>query len=129
MAICISYNSIPSLDETVKRVQVSEDGYVMWVTLSSGKQLVSRFFDTNEWPKVRRHLAPHVIVDDENVPNFEPDAGKYYWAKNKHESVWRVWYIGLDPDDNKWVHQIDIKPLRLDDMDLSEYDIKEAKPC
>lgn len=129
MAICISYDSIPSLNETVKRVQISEDGCVMWVTLSDGKTLISQFFDTDNWRAVKESLPSHVIVDDQNKIEIELEAGQHYWVKAKQNSAaWQVWYVGLDSDDNKWVHQIGVDPILLSQMSLDVFEFKKANP-
>ena len=51
--------------------------------------------------------------------------GSHYWWRQKHERIWRVCYIGNDPDDNQWLHPIGSPPMKIADMDLSCFDWQE----
>ena len=53
------------------------------------------------------------------------ETGSHYWWRQKHERIWRVCYIGNDPDDNQWLHPIGSPPMKVADMDLSCFDWQE----
>lgn len=51
------------------------------------------------------------------------EIGKYYWIKNKKETIWRICYTGLDCDNNLWLHFIGTDPTLLSDLDLTDFNI------
>ena len=53
------------------------------------------------------------------------ETGSHYWWRQNHERIWRVCYIGNDPDDNQWLHPIGSPPMKIADMDLSCFDWQE----
>ena len=49
------------------------------------------------------------------------EAGKHYWIRHKKEGIWNTAYVGLDCDDNKWIHMTGVHPLEISKMDLKKY--------
>ena len=50
--------------------------------------------------------------------------GCHYWYRHKHEMIWRICYIGIDHDDNQWLHPIGSPARQLSRMDLDCFDWK-----
>ena len=50
--------------------------------------------------------------------------GCHYWYRHKHEMIWRICYIGIDHDDNQWLHRIDSPASQVSDIDLGCFDWK-----
>lgn len=57
--------------------------------------------------------------------NHEPElkTGKFYWFRHKVENIWRVGYVGQDPDENQYLYVTGLdKPWEVDKMDLSYFE-------
>lgn len=55
--------------------------------------------------------------------------GKHYWYRNKKTSdrIWRIAYIGNDPDDNQWFFSISCPEIKLSKMNIENFDWVEIK--
>lgn len=56
--------------------------------------------------------------------------GTHYWFRQHHEQIWRIGYVGEDPDHQQWLHILGVsQPLFVPDMILSLFDwIEIPKP-
>ena len=56
MALCASSDNIPEVGDTVKALQLSDDGEVLWTFFNSGKVLYTHISDNKEALKKNKHL-------------------------------------------------------------------------
>ena len=56
MALCASSDNIPEVGDTVKALQLSDDGEVLWTFFNSGKVLYTHISDTEKALKNNKHL-------------------------------------------------------------------------
>lgn len=51
--------------------------------------------------------------------------GKHYWFRDKKEQIWRIVYVGNDPDNAQWLHFIGSPALEVSRMKLGCFEWKE----
>jgi hypothetical protein len=54
--------------------------------------------------------------------------GKYYWFRSKDrmiDPVWRVGYVGYDPDEQRWFYMMCCPPIKLSQMRLRDFEFIE----
>jgi hypothetical protein len=52
--------------------------------------------------------------------------GTHYWFRQLPDPVWRIGYIGEDPDGKQWLHMIGIDPIKVSYMNLNLFQIKKV---
>jgi hypothetical protein len=63
------------------------------------------YWYSSEW---QRYITTDVLV-----------SGKFYWFRQKIENIWRVGYVGEDPDENQYLHVTGLNvPWEVNEMDL-----------
>jgi hypothetical protein len=50
------------------------------------------------------------------------ETGSYYWQRHPLENIWRVGYVGEDPDGEQWWHLVGTDAIPLAQMNLEGFD-------
>lgn len=78
------------------------------------KELFREYWYSNEW---QLHIGCDVLV-----------TGKFYWFRQIHEKIWRVGYVGEDPDENQYLYVIGIsEPWIVSEMELEFFNFIEME--
>lgn len=72
-------------------------------------------------PKLAAMMAKSVFPPSyKKVTELED--GKWYWVRHIVENVWRACYVGLDCDDNQWLHQVGVGSTPVQSIDMVAYE-------
>lgn len=73
-----------------------------------------KYWYSNEW---QSYIATDALT-----------TGKFYWFRQIHELIWRVGYVGEDPDENQYLHIVGLnKPWEVAKMDLAFFNFIEIE--
>ena len=61
------------------------------------------------------------------IIGMELKTGQHYWFRQKFEKIWRVCYVGEDPDGGQWLHAIDFR-LEVAKMDPAAFEFTPLDP-
>lgn len=58
-------------------------------------------------------------------------SGCHYWCRDKfpgYTGVWKIAYVGQDPDDNLWFHMLGVQQaIEVSQMKLDRFEFKKIK--